>query len=31
MLINRDAQIFKNAFNYKMMCVNKINYILRDY
>ena len=29
MLINRDAQIFKNALNYKIICVNKIDCISR--
>ena len=31
MLINDNTQISKNAFNYKIMCVNKIDYISRDY
>ena len=31
MLIDRDAQISKNAFNYKVICVNKIDYILKNY
>ena len=30
-LINRDAQISKNTFNYKVMCVNEIDCISRDY
>ena len=31
MLINRDTQIFKDAFNYKIIYVNKIDCISKDY
>ena len=31
MLIDRNTQIFKDAFNYKIIYVNKIDYILKDY
>ena len=31
MLIDRDAQISKNTFNYKIINVNKIDCISKDY
>ena len=31
MLINRDAQIFKDALNHKIISVNKIDCISKDY
>ena len=31
MLINDNSQISKNTFNYKMISVNWIDYILKDY
>ena len=31
MLINNNAQISKDTLDYKVMDINKIDYIMRDY